>query len=89
MTYKVSIKLNPYPFPGAVGWEWTVVVTGGGLEGPFVGSYRTNREGDGRWHWNGDEWRQANGTGQFRLPKSRAAAYSRIRRWELKRWAED
>jgi len=84
---KPSITLERY---GEYGWEFSVTITDDLTDKPVTSRFRTNPRGDGLWQylrssaWYPDgspvmEYRQIEGTCQFRLPADRKRAYDKIR----------
>ena len=68
----VSIKnLEQYD---VYGWKWDVIIDG------ETGTYRTNKNGEGVWEKQGNEFKQIIGNTQFDLPRTKNSARSKLYR---------
>lgn len=79
---KLSLTLAEY----GNGWSFSVTYVDEFTDELRFVSYRTNTEGHGLWRYHGHEPKQILGTCQFSLPRTRSAAYAKIRHWAMRQF---
>lgn len=69
---------------GEHGWRWTARFEDETLPGGRLSEYRTDRDGEGLWHWSDGSWHQGLGHMQFSLDD---VGPERIRGEIARKWA--